>query len=200
MNKNQWIGLAALLFGACAGNGNIESGDILGFNTDQAKFAFFGVGEGFGTDLNDNGTLDAQGILSIILTDDRSLCDNLKDLDFIFSNEELIALTISIGREIDDSDGPAISGDFTVTNDDFDNFASVNFTVQQNGAEVVDAGDTGPLQIDISNAGGGRLRAEIVNGTLEFDDGNGNILTTQISGSFTAQHCANLDSFASPNL
>jgi hypothetical protein len=183
-----------LLTGCFNGRANLD-GQVGGFDAGDMKFAFFGLLEGSGADFDDDGLDDSVAILQIAITDLGSLCDDLGNISVdndpsLLGDVQMITLGALVIKSNSDEDALE-DGDILVNNGD--SFLGLQFEVQQGGANVFDANDDGSTSLEIKGISGGSLRGEITT-NLEFIDANNNIVSVPLSGSFSADRCAALDS------
>jgi hypothetical protein len=185
---------AASLFGALSAGcrAEIDSVDIGGVDPASAIFAFYGTSEGNGADFSGDETNDASARLLVVLSDRRSICDDLSNV-LIIDNLARIddAVMIIINGEIfqNDSEGPLIVSDLTLDDTDADGTnKDINFRIRafENEQSILNDTDNGDGTLTISRAGlrlQGEFSATLVGGQV-------------LSGSFKARHCAVFDALA----
>jgi hypothetical protein len=185
--------VGALWLVAGCGRVNVASDDINGFKTDDNDQAFFGFVEGFGADFDGDGTNDAVAKVTIVLTDSPTFCEDLNNFA-VFGNLGLLGDVQFLSIDVDlleaNSDGPALVDNLTVEGAAVD----VEFTVLEDGGQLVTAEDADTSTLEIKGVRDGRLRGEITS-VLNFNDGP-NVLTANVSGTFSAERCTALDALA----
>jgi hypothetical protein len=196
--------LASLLAFGCAGQADLVSGDIEGFNASDIRFAIFGSAEGFGFDLNQNGSKDATGVVKVILSDRDDLCEQLQNPEIIDNFNRLgdATLVSMTGVLIEDgSEGPVIAGN------------DLNFQELVTGGEmrvefrVIREGNTATTannvfenvrngSMNMNGATGNRATGNLAAEVFFFDDAAGEDRSTTLNGFFQARRCFALDALA----
>lgn len=188
-----WCGQAALAALLCAScRADIGSVDIDGVNPADARFAFYGISEGTGADINGDETIDASARVLIVLSDRRSACDDLANvliLDQLARIDD--GLLVIINAEIfqNDSEGPLITRDLVLNDEDVDGInkdIDLRVLAFENEDTLLNDGDSGDAELLIK---GGLLR---LNGEFSATLNGGQ----EISGSFNARHCPIFDALA----
>lgn len=197
---------ALLLALGCNGQADLISGSIEGFDTIGVEFAFFGSAEGFGFDLNGNGSSDAAGVVKVILTDREDLCDQLQNPEIIGNFGRLGDATLVILTGVlteDGSEGPVVSGNdlsFENINNGAGDQLRVDYLAIREGGTQASASnesdDERNGRLNVNNASGFASNGAFAATMFFFDDDAQEERSTEINGFFRAQRCFALDALA----
>jgi hypothetical protein len=187
--------------GACRGRSALTSDDINGFSADQALFSFFGTAEGQDIDFDNDDVNDTQANITIVFTDRKSLCRDLKN-PIIAGNEDNIddmVLFVINARIVESGSdrNPLRENDIIIRNEANDD-VDARFKVREEGQTRVTAdtqNDSEEIELHLLGVGGDRL-AGTIEANVNFTNSIGDQDVSKISGYFAARHCKALDAIA----